>query len=69
MVEGGRRSARRRLCGPAVCFVGEEESLEDSFDDLFFVGGEAGGGFELEAEVVVGSAFVFVEEELVAADG
>jgi len=57
------------LCGPAVCFVGEEESLEDSFDDLFLVVGEAGGGFELEAEVVVGSAFVFVEEELVAADG
>jgi hypothetical protein len=52
-----------------VCFVGEEESLEDSFDDLFFVGGEAGGCFELEAEVVVGSSFVFVEEELVAADG
>jgi hypothetical protein len=48
--------------------VGEEESLEDSFDDLFLVLGEAGGGFELEAEVVVGSAFVFVEEELVGAD-
>jgi DNA primase len=57
------------LCGPAFGFVGEEEAFEDAFDGGFFVVGEALGGFELEFEVVCGAAFVFVEEQLVGADG
>ena len=56
------------LCGPAFGFVGEEESFEDAFDGCFFFVGEALGGFELEAEVVVGAAFVFVEDERICAD-
>jgi hypothetical protein len=43
--------------------VGEEEDFEDAFDDVFFVVGEPGGGFELESKVVVGAAFVGVEDE------
>jgi DNA primase len=48
--------------------VGEEEAFEDAFDGGFFVVGEALGGFELEPQVVCGSAFVLVEEQLVGAD-
>jgi len=48
--------------------VGEEESFEDAFDGGLFFVGEALGGFELEAEVVVGAAFVFVEDERICAD-
>lgn len=59
--------------GPAfdVVFdvVGDEESFEDAFDGLLFVVVEAGDGFELEAQVIVWSAFVVVEEERVGADG
>lgn len=61
------------LGGPAfdVVFdvVGDEEAFEDAFDGVFFVVVEAGDGFELEAQVVVGAAFVVVKEKRVGADG
>jgi hypothetical protein len=44
-------------------------SLQGCFEGVFFVVIEGTGGFEGETEVVVGAAFVFVEEERVCAGG
>lgn len=47
--------------GPAPCFLAQE----DDFQEGFVV--QAAGGFELQAQVVVGSAFVGVEDERIGA--
>lgn len=43
--------------------VAEEDGFDDGAEDGFFVVGELVDGFEVEAEVVVGAASVFVEDE------
>lgn len=48
--------------------MAEEESFEDGLDVGFVVGFEVVDGFECEAELVVGVAFVFVEREAVDGD-
>jgi hypothetical protein len=49
--------------------VGEEEAFEDAFDGLFFVVGEALGGFELEAQLEAGSGRSSGEDATKRADG
>jgi len=48
--------------------VFEEDGFDEVFDDGSFVGVELLGGFEGEFEVVVGVAFVVVEDEQICAD-
>lgn len=48
--------------------MGEQEALEDAFDGGLFVVGEPVECFELEAQVVLGAAFVGFEEQQVGAD-
>lgn len=57
----------RGSAGPASGFGAEEESFEGGFEVVAAVGVEAGGCFEGEFEVVVGSAFVGFEQERVCA--
>jgi len=47
--------------------VAEEEALDQFADGSAFVGVEAGGGLELEAEVVGGAPFVLVEKQHIRA--
>lgn len=54
--------------GPAAGVVFEQDGFDDVFDGGLFVLVELAGGVEGEAEVVVGSAFVGVEDELVGGD-
>ena len=54
--------------GDFVGLVAEEDAFEDGSDVGFVFGVEVVGGFEGEAEVVVGSAFVLVEDEVVCGD-
>jgi hypothetical protein len=49
--------------------VAEEDALDDGLEDVLLVVGEAGGGLELEAQVVVGAALVRIEDERICADG
>jgi hypothetical protein len=49
--------------------MADEEAFKDALNGLLLVVEEAGGGFELEAEIFVGVASVVVEEERVGADG
>ena len=55
--------------GPAACFVFEEHGFDEFADGCLFFGVEVAGGFEGEGEVVLGAAFVFVEDEAVDGDG
>jgi hypothetical protein len=43
--------------------LAEDDGFEEGFDELLPLGVEVGGGFELEAELFVGLAFVVVEDE------
>lgn len=46
----------------------EQDGFDEGADHGLFVGVEALGGFEGEAQVVVGAAFVGVEDERICAD-
>jgi hypothetical protein len=46
--------------------VGEDEAVEDALDEVLVPGGELRDRFRLQAEVVVGSALVLVEDDVVA---
>lgn len=59
----GASEARSAGVGPAACVVFEQDCFDDVFDGGLFVLVELAGGVEGEAEVVVGSAFVGVEDE------
>ena len=43
----------------------EDHAFEEGFDDALFFFREAGDGLELELEIVRGSAFRFIEQQLV----
>jgi hypothetical protein len=47
--------------------VAQQDGFEEGFDEGFAVVVEAGDGFELEPQVVVGAAFGLVEDERVGA--
>ena len=47
----------------------EEHGFDEFADGCLFLGGEVAGGFEGEGEVVLGAAFVWVEDEAVDGDG
>lgn len=64
-----RAGQRLRRVGPAAGVVAEEEAFEEGFEGVVLVVVEGAGGFEGVAEVVVGAAFVVVEEERVCAGG
>lgn len=49
--------------------MAQEHGFDEGADDGFLVGVEVLDGFEVEAQVVVGAAFVGVEDELIGADG
>jgi len=49
--------------------VAQEHGFDEGADDGFFVGVEVLDGFEVEAKIVGGAAFVGVEDELIGADG
>jgi hypothetical protein len=56
---------KRRLGGPGEthAVVLEDQALDEGLGDLLLFGGKAGDGLEMQAQILVGSALVLVEDQ------